>query len=177
MKNETAFDIGLPGYSVHRLTPEDAPALQQLFEKCRDYMLLVDGRPAGPDSAVGEFLDVPPGKSVEDKFLFGIVDARNEMVGELDVLRAYPADATWWIGLLLLDPAVRSQGIGEKVLEGFAGYVKANGGKDIMLGVVAENEPAYRFWSRSGFEWVQDREPQQFGEKTHVVRVMRRLLV
>ncbi len=176
MRKETAFDIGLPGYSIHCLTPEDAPALQRLFEKCQDYMLLVDGHPAGPDAAAGEFEDRPPGKSVEDKFLFGIMDARNEMIGELDVLRAYPDESTWWIGLLLLDPNVRSQGIGERALEGVAAYAKTNGGRAIMLGVVAENERADRFWCRSGFERVQDREPQQFGEKTHIVRVMRRLL-
>jgi len=176
MKSEIAFEIDLSDYSVHQLSLEDVPALQALFEKCLDYMLLVDGHPAGPNAAAEEFQDVPPGKSLQDKFLFGIVDAKNELVGELDVMRAYPDESTWWIGLLLLDPQVRSRGIGERVLEGFCGHVKANGGKAIMLGVVAENEKAYRFWDRMGFELVQEREPQQFGNKTHVVRVMRRSL-
>ncbi len=177
MESDIAFEMGLPGYSIHRLTSQDAPVLQRLFEKCQDYMLLVDGHPAVPNAAVGEFQDRPPGKSIEDKFLFGIVDSHNELVGELDVLRAYPEEDTWWIGLLLLNPAVRSQGIGEKVLEGFVDYVRANDGKAIMLGVVAENKSAYRFWIRMGFEWVFDREPQHFGRKTHIVQVMRRTVI
>ncbi len=174
MESKTAFNVDLPGHSIHQLGLEDAPALQALFEKCADYMLLVDGHPAGPDSAAGELQDRPPGKSIEDKFLFGIFNAQNELVGELDVLRDYPDEGTWWIGLLLLDPAVRSVGIGEKVLEGFVDYARGNGGTAIMLGVVAENKRATRFWTRMGFEWVLDREPQHFGRKTHIVQVMRR---
>ncbi len=177
MESDIAFEMGLPGYSVHRLTSQDALVLQRLFEKCQDYMLLVDGQPAAPNAAVEEFQDRPPGKSLEDKFLFGIMDFRNELVGEMDALRAYPDESTWWIGLLLLDPAVRSRRIGEKVLEGFVGYVRAKGGQAIMLGVVAENKNAYRFWLRMGFEWVLDREPQHFGRKTHIVQVMRRSVI
>jgi ribosomal protein S18 acetylase RimI-like enzyme len=177
MESEPAFDIGLAGYSIHRLGLEDVAALQGLFEKCADYMLLVDGRLAGPNSAESELQSRPPGKPLEDKFLFGIVNPHNDLVGELDVMRAYPDDSTWWIGLLLMEPSARSLGLGEKVVEGFADYVQANGGQAIMLGVVAKNENAYRFWSRRGFELVQEREPQAFGEKTHIVRVMRRSLI
>lgn len=176
MESETNFDIGMAGYSIHRLRLEDAAALQALFEKCADYMLLVDGHPAGPNSAVSELQSRPPGKPIEDKFMFGIMNSQNDLVGELDVMRAYPDETTWWIGLLLIEPSARSLGLGEKVVEGFTHYVKSNGGQAIMLGVVAENEKAHRFWSRMGFELVLEREPQAFGEKTHVVRVMRRSL-
>jgi ribosomal protein S18 acetylase RimI-like enzyme len=173
MKTENAFEIEVQDYSVHLLAHEDLQALQTLYEKCRDFMLLVDGHPAGENAAEEEFQDVPPGKSAADHFMFGIVDRSNALAGLLDVVRAYPEEATWWIGLLLLAPEIRSQGIGEKVLEGFADYVRTGGGKALMLGVVKENEGAYRFWSRMGFELVRETEPRQYGDKIHTVRVMR----
>jgi GNAT superfamily N-acetyltransferase len=172
MKRETVFDIRLPNYSTHRLMQEDVPTLQKLYEACQDYMLMVDDHPAGKNAAEEDFRNVPAGKSADDKFIFGIVNPKNDLIGVLDALRGYPDETTWWIGLLLFLPGIRSQGIGEKVVEGFIEYVKAAGGKAIMLGVVSENEPAYRFWSRMGFEFVHQREATRFGNKTHIVRVM-----
>ena len=174
MKADTAFDINIPTYSVRQLSLEDIEAVQTLCEKCLDYMLLVDGHPADPDGVERDFQEVPPGNLPEDKFVFGIVNQRNDLVGLLDVVHSYPEKKIWWIGLLLLIPDIRSQGIGQKVLEGFAKYVRANGGQAIMLGVVEENTRAYQFWSRAGFEFVRQTEPRQFGNKTQKVRIMRR---
>jgi len=176
MKIENAFGIELQNYSVHCLMREDVKTLQTLYEKCLDYMLLVDGHPASKNAAEEEFQNMPPGKSADDRFMFGIVDSLKELVGVLDVIRWYPDEETWWIGLLLLAPDIRSQGIGKQVLEGLIKYVKASGGKAIMLGVVEENERAYQFWSKMGFESIQKMEPKQFGNKTHAVCVMRRKL-
>jgi len=177
MKTETAFDMSIDGYSVRQLSIEDSRAIQKLYEKCLDYMLLVDGHPAGPNAGEEEFQDVPPGRSPDDKLLFGIVNQQNDLVGLLDVLRRHPDEITWWIGLFLLAPEVRSQGIGQKTVEGFAEYARTSGVQAIMLGVVEENQPAYKFWSRMGFEFVRQTEPRQFGDKTQTVSVMRRTLL
>jgi GNAT superfamily N-acetyltransferase len=173
MKPETAFDIGFQAYSVHQLLPEDSEAIQGLFEKCLDYMLLVDGRPANPHSAEEEFQDVPPGKSYNDKYVYGIINQQNDLVGLLDGLRGYPDEFTWWIGLLILVPEVRSHGIGEKIVQGFAEFVQTSGDRAIMLGVVDENTLAHKFWARMGFEPVYRTEPRQYGNKTHAVSILR----
>jgi ribosomal protein S18 acetylase RimI-like enzyme len=177
MKTETAFDISIGGNSVRQLSLDDSEAIQELYERCLDYMLLVDGHPAGSNAGEEEFQDVPPGKSPDDKLLFGIFNQQNDLVGLLDVLRGYPDETTWWIGLLLLAPEVRSQGIGQKIVEGFVEYAQANGVQAIMLGVVEENKSAYKFWSRMGFKFVRQTEPRQFGDKTQRVSVMRRVLL
>ncbi len=127
MNNEIAFDIMLPDYSVHRMTQADVPALQKLYEACSDYMQMVDGHPAGKNAAEEEFRNTPPGRSTADKFMFGILDPQKELIGVLDTMRDYPDETTWWIGLLLFLPGIRTQGIGKKVVEGFADYVKAAG--------------------------------------------------
>ena len=176
MKAETVFNIGLSAYSVHQLLPEDSGVIQGLWEKCLDDMLLVDGHPASPSAGEEEFHDVPPGKSVDDKFVFGIVNQQNDLVGLLDVVHGYPDETTWWIGLFVLIPEARSQGLGQKIVQGFAEYVRVSRGQAIMLGVVEENTLAYRFWSRLGFESICKTEPRQFGDKNHTVIVMRRTL-
>ena len=176
METEIAFDIGLQDYSVHRLSIEDSGAIQTLYDKCLDFMLLVDGRAADPNAGAEEFQDIPPGKSQDDHFVFGIANQQDDLVGLLDTLRGYPDEKTWWIGLLLFTPEVRSQGLGRIVVQGFAEYVRANGGQTIMLGVVEENERAFEFWNRLGFEFVRKTEPRQFGNKTQTVSVMRRML-
>ena len=177
MKTETAFDIGLQNSTVHRLLHEDIRTVQTLFEKCLDYMLLVDGHAADPNGVAEDFQSVPPGKSHEDKFMFGIVNQQNDLVGYLDTLCWYPDETTWWIGLLLFTPETRSHGLGQKVIQGFAEYVRESGSQAIMLGVVEENKLAYKFWNRMDFELVRKTEPRQFGNKTHSVCVMRRALL
>ena len=176
MKAETTFDIGLQDYSVRRLSLEDIGAIKELFEKCLDYMLLVDGHAADPDGVKEDFQSIPPGKSLDDKFVFGIIDQQNDLVGYLDALRWYPDERTWWIGLLLLVPEARSQGLGQKVLHGFVEYVLASGAQAIMLGVVEENGLAYKFWNRMGFELERETGPRQFGNKTQTVKIMCRIL-
>ncbi len=177
MKTETAFDIGLQAYSVRQLLLEDIGAIQGLFEKCLDYMLLIDGHAADPDTVAEEFQSVPPGKSHDDKFVFGIANQQNDLVGLLDTLRWYPDATTWWIDTLLFVPEIRSQGLGQMVMQGFAEYARASGGRAIMLGVVEENKRACKFWNRMGFEFVRQTEPQQFGNKTQTVSIMRRTLM
>jgi ribosomal protein S18 acetylase RimI-like enzyme len=177
MKAEIAFDIGLEDYFVRQLALEDSEEIQGVWDKCLDYMLLVEGHPAEPNYGVEQFQDVPPGKSTEDLFVFGIFNQQNDLVGLLDVLRGYPDEITWWIGLLMFTPDFRSQGLGQKVTQGFADYVRANSGQAIMLGVVEENQLASAFWKKMGFELVRKTEPRQFGNKTQTVSIMRRVLL
>ncbi len=159
MKSELILEIDSGDYVLRRLTLDDLGAIQGLFEKCLDYMLLVDGHPADPDAVAEEFRSVPAGKSFEDKFVFGIMDPDRELVGLLDTLRGYPEDSTWWIDTLLLAPEIRSQGLGQRIVEKFVDYARSSGRQAIMLGVVEENTRAFRFWERQGFELVRRTEP------------------
>ncbi|CAG1005222.1 diamine N-acetyltransferase [Anaerolineae bacterium] len=109
-----------------------------------------------------------------DKFVFGLINRRGEIVGVLEGMRHYPEEHIWWIGLFLLAPSVRQQCLGQLIVEGFSGYVRSQNGRAVMLGVVADNHLAHKFWHRLGFEDVQITEPRQFGKKWQPVTVMRR---
>ncbi len=169
------FKLKISGYVWRWLLPADAELLQRLFDQCSDYSLIVEGEPASPTAAQELFQAAPPGRSLADKFVFGLIDRRGEIVGVLEGMRHYPEDHIWWIGLLLLAPAARQQGLGRAIVDGFSDYVRSQNGLAIMLGVVADNHLAYQFWRRLGFEDVRITEPRQFGKKQQTVTVMRRI--
>lgn len=173
MKNDPGFTINVRGYSVRTLLQADTEAIQRLFDNCLDFNLLVDGLPVDPDAAGKIFQDLPPGKSLDDKFLWGIFDAENVLAGLLDVVSGYPEEKTWWIGLLLLAPEFRSQHLGAQTVRSFVEYARDNGGSEVMMGVVEENDQAFRFWNKMGFELVSQTEPRLFGRKYQKVNIMR----
>lgn len=172
-----AFQIDDAEYHISELDPDRIMPLQELFEQCADYAMIVEGEPVSPTAAQEAFVSVPPGRSLSDKFLFGVVDRNGGLVGMLEGMRHYPDETTWWIGLLLLAPAVRGHGLGQKLIEGFSDYVCSRQGLAVMLGVVEENRAAYSFWQQVGFEFVRETEPRVFGKKTQKVYVMRRDMI
>jgi GNAT superfamily N-acetyltransferase len=164
--------FGLPGYRVSLLGPETIPALQGLLERCTDYSLLVKGEPPDSNAAESMLADCPPGKTQEDKVVIGITDGQECLVGVLDAICGYPAVDCWWLGLLLLDPSYRNQGLGQRIYRSFEQWVGQRGAKNILLGVLEENVKAFRFWRSLGFEVVEKQTPRLFGHSTHTVIVM-----
>jgi len=176
MIDTQSFQIDDPDYHVSKLEQEHCASLQKLFERCADYALIVEGESVSPTAAQETFQDVPPGRSTDDKFVYGLWDRQGNIVGLLEGLRHYPDETVWWIGLLILAPEVRGRGLGRTLEQGFCEYVRAQNGTAIMLGVVEENRAAYRFWQGQGFALVRQTEPRPFGRKTQAVYVMQKVL-
>jgi GNAT superfamily N-acetyltransferase len=174
MDHWSAFPMDLPGYTLRWLKPDDAIILQRLFDRCPDYAEIVEGDEVSPAAAEELFQSLPPGGSLSNKLVAGIFHPREEIDGVLEVMKHYPEENIWWIGLLLLDPDTRNQGVGRRLLEAFMDFARGNGGKAIMLGVVEDNRSAYRFWTQNGFDLVRKTEPRLFGKKNQPVSVMLR---
>jgi len=171
------FQIDDAEYQISELQPDSTEHLQRLFEQCADYALIVEGEGVSPAAAKESFESVPPGRALNDKFLYGVLDRKGNIVGVLEGMRHYPDETTWWIGLLMLAPTTRGRGLGRTLIEAFSDYVRTQQGLSIMLGVVEENHDAYHFWQQVGFELVRETEPRVFGKKTQKVYVMRRDLI
>ncbi len=167
MKTEILFSTGSD--TAFSLMPEDMPALQALLERSSDYFYLVEGGPPKPDDAFILAKDCPPGWTVDDKFLIGINDPENNLVAVIEGTRGYPREGIFWIGLMLVDPSRRSQGLGERIYRGFEGWARLQGVKQIRLGVVACNEKALRFWKRIGFELLPKTGLAYLGQREHLV--------
>ncbi len=162
----------VPGYRTRLILDNDMVALQELLEKCNDYMLLVDGHPAGPSAAINLITERPEGKAVKDKEVLGIFSSSKELVGVLDAVKDYPQVNEWWIGLLLINPVFRNQKLGKMVVDSFTKWARQHGAQRIFLGVVEANEKAYRFWRSVGFSEVARQPPKQFDNLSHVVITM-----
>ena len=174
MNSSTGFSLELADYLVRQLEPNDEKILQKLYEQCADYAYLVDGQEPSPSAAREEFLAVPEGKTLQDKFMFGLFDIRNVLVGLIESIRHYPDDRSWWVGLMMLAPEQRGKGLGSEFYRAFERWVSAHGAQQVMLAVVEENEPGFRFWQKIGFEVTRKTPPRQFGNKTHALYVMKR---
>lgn len=132
------------------LTAADAPTLQRLFERCAGFWELIDGARPAPGKAVKELTSIAPGKTADDTFTFGIFE-EGELTAFVQLARDYPRASAWWIGLLMLDPAVRGRGLGADIHRQIVAWVEAQGGTALGLVVQIQNEAAYGFWRRLGY--------------------------
>ncbi|OKH55848.1 GNAT family N-acetyltransferase [Calothrix sp. HK-06] len=174
MDNLKSFALEPSGYWVKFLELEDAEILQQLYEQCSDYAFLTDGAPPSPTAARDEFFDLPEGKTTQDKYIFGLFDARNILLGMIESIRHYPDNQTWWLGLMMLAPQLRSKGFGSNFYKAFEHWVSAQGVQQISLCAIEANEAGLRFWKKMGFEIVRKTPPKKFVIHTHALYVMSR---
>ena len=120
--------------------------------------------------------EVAPGKTLRDKTLLGLYAADGTLAGVLDVIHDYPVPGEWFLGLLLLDPQWRGQGLGTAVVRAAEAWAAQGGARAIGLGVVEVNVDALRFWQRLGYAEVSRTARRPFGQREHVVIVLRRTL-
>jgi ribosomal protein S18 acetylase RimI-like enzyme len=148
--SERVFE--LTGCFGIRLDDARAADLQAFYERCRDYFELVTGQSPSPTEARELLAAVPKGKTHEDKFVIGLFDAPAHLVGVLDVIRDFPRPREWYLGLLLFEPTLRGQKLGDRVYHRLEDWVRAQEGQAIHLVVEEVNPGALRFWERMGFE-------------------------
>ena len=68
------------------------------------------------------------------------------LLGVLYFLHPPPGAATWYLTLLLLEPAARGQGLGTTVHGAFARWAVARGCRRLVVSVARNNPRALRFW-------------------------------
>ncbi len=173
---EDAFEIKLSqyhlsGYSIRLLFPDDCGKIFSFLDQNREYFLLENGR--SPVHADGKSFieDLPPNKPPSDKFAIAF-EKDNRITALVDLVRGYPEEHIWWIGLLLIHPSSRGMGLGSRIIRLLDHLVFALGGREIRLGVLSENDPGFQFWKTMGFEQIQTSEGLVIGEKSHTVYIM-----
>lgn len=162
------------GY-VRRLGTSDAPALQSLLERCRDFLELTDEAPR-PGAAEHLLSNLPDGKTHEDKFVLGLYASReDEFFGVIDIVRHWPVKDEWIIGLLLLDPARRNQGLGASVHRALEQWVRGQGATGLRLVVQEQNPGGLRFWRRQGYA-ITGQMQQKRATRENTIHLLRKPL-
>ena len=137
---------------LKELGEEHLPSIQAVFEACEDYFILTTGGSATPAAAHSLYIQLPEGKSYEDKHIFGICDVEtSELIGVIDAILSYPELGTLMLGLFLIVPEYRRRGIGKKAYALLEQWSRDQGVSAIRLGVHEAAEDAARFWEQVGF--------------------------
>jgi len=97
----------------------------------------------------------------------GVFDPAGKLVGLVDIARDHPTPGTWYLGLLLIDPAARGQGVGAAVVRGVKQKAARHGATRLILSVVAENDRALKFWKAQGSAVTRELSAKRFGRKYH----------
>jgi ribosomal protein S18 acetylase RimI-like enzyme len=159
-------------HAVRRLGRGDARAIHQLFEACSEFFRLIHMDPTAEAEAI--FDEVPPNKRPDDKLVFGLF-RHDQLVGVVELLRDYPAQDDWCLGLLIVLPAHRGEGLGAAAVAATTRFVSQSGGRTLQLIVQEQNPGALRFWQRHGFV-IQDHVTQKTASGTNqVARLVRAL--
>lgn len=170
------FAGSINGYNVVSLTLDDEERIQQFLIECSDYQLLESGLPPQHGDARSFLFDLPPNKTLDDKYTFAI-EKNSRIISILDVIRDYKAKDQWWIGLLLISPSMRGKGLGRQVINYIIENLSAFGVKEIQLAVLEENEAGFIFWQKMGFKQTKIIYGRRYGLKIHNLIVMSRPLI
>lgn len=165
----------LLGLDVRGLGEEDGPEIDALLVRCAEFMRMSEGQdPIRGDGLL--LLEERPEEAPEvEKQVLGLFDGPC-LVGVLDLLKDYPAEETWYLGLMLIEPARRREGLGTAVFAALREWLTAQGALRLRLAVVDENAAGHRFWIRQGFRELGTVE-QDLGHFRRTLHRMERALV
>lgn len=146
----------------------DAAAVASLFARAADYVWLETGRSPGPETVADFFEDAPPIAPPRPPVHLGAWGPDGDLHGIASMAWGFPDPSDAYIGLLLLDPAQRGQGLGRRMVAHLAAEAAAAGAQRILAAVLAENPRAHAFWRREGFQDLWTAPPARLGDRTHV---------
>jgi GNAT superfamily N-acetyltransferase len=146
VRDPTAID----DVRVARLGLADQVRLSAFCAECSDFFELVEGQPGG-DSTAAELLGaLEPPYAAGTRHVWGF-EKEGQLVGVAELLQGHPSPLDWYIGLLLLNPAHRRQGLGTKLVDGILNWIRAHGASVVRVVVQHQNPDARTFWERRGF--------------------------
>lgn len=167
-------DINLDnGYIIKRLNLNDKNIISNLYKKCLDYCLMhyetIDINIK--DEIDNLFFSLPPNKEYKDKFVLGIFDKLNKLVGIIDIVKNFPKNSQWIIGLMLIEPKERNKNLGKTVHKIIVDFAITLGANSFRVGVINENTMGKNFWTNLGYKKIKEVN-MNFKQVSKMVNVM-----
>lgn len=157
-----------PPLTLRPLSLRDAPALQAVYLDSADFFLGRDGVSPGPDQAA---VDLAAAAQDDACHILGIF-LEDQIVGAMDLRFDDPEPLDTRLGLILLTPARRRQGLGTWALRIFEAWLGRDTPTEAVVATVpAQNHAAQRFFAANDYSFT--------GQSTRVLiaDTRRRLLV
>lgn len=140
-----------PPITLRPLTLADTPALQAVYAASHDYFVQTAGTAPAPTQA--EY-DLSEAASDDGRFLLGIA-LDDAWVGVLDLWLAVPGPYDVRLGLILLRPASRRQGLGSWALRILEAWLRqATPSEAVVLTLPAHDHAAQAFFSAHGYAFT-----------------------
>lgn len=155
---------------IRPVDEDEVDALQTLLEACTDHAQQVTGYPTGPSDALSTLLQLPEGLDPERKTVLALRDGA-AFLGVADLLLGYPEASTTTLGLLLVVPEARRQGLGTRLHAHVALRARDAGSARIRIGLVDTNAPdSEPFFRRIGYAPEGDALPFRYDRLQSTVR-------
>ena len=132
---------------------QDLPALNKVHEQVVKYFSFDPAHVSvTPEQCLNEG-DLPPGGVKENYEMLAICD-NDEVIGNIDVYRGFPAEDIAYISLLFLDENKRKHGYGRQVVNAVCNHLMNSGFSEARVAVSLRNWPGLKFWQRCGFDTI-----------------------
>lgn len=136
---------------IRPLDPDrDMGAVAAFYAATPDYWLLAEGRVPDRGKAAEFFTDGPPGCDPAISDRLGVY-LGSRLSGLVEISYGFPAPGDAYLGLLILGPWARGQGIGRAVLAEVEDLARTRDAPMLYLAVIEANMRGFSFWRREGF--------------------------
>tara|TARA_Y100001947_G_scaffold159617_1_gene178409 strand:- start:6026 stop:6667 length:642 start_codon:yes stop_codon:yes gene_type:complete len=157
------FKLSARLFSKNNLT-----ALFPFFEACEEFIMLVFNHNKTELEAKNFIRDLPKNHTYDNKLPVGIYNDEGVLIAVLDLIRDYPSQNSWYIGLLLTLPSLRKRGIGAIIVGCVEQTIASFGANQLNLIVQETNHQALTFWQKHGYYIIHE-SLQELDECTHIV--------
>lgn len=134
---------------VRELTGEDASEILALsqgnplfYQHCPP--------PATRESILADLRALPPGTAREDKYYLGFF-REGKLIALMDLIFHYPDRKRAFIGLFMVEQACQGRGVGSRIIEETAGFLKRRSFEAVRLAYAGGNPQSRSFWRKNGF--------------------------
>ncbi len=131
--------------------PDDADRVLDLCQRAADYVSVEYQRQPDAEIARALLCDAPPQVPPSQIYALGSPRDDGSLNAFVTFLKGYYAPDEWYMGLLLLDPAIRRQGLGARMAQHVIGLARADGAPCIRVTPLDVNPKGQAFWQSQGF--------------------------
>lgn len=136
---------------IRKLDPKaDLQAVHDLYQRAADFWVMSDRKPPDLQKAAEFFTDGPPGCDPAQSHRLGLFQD-DRLMGVAELSFGWPGPGDPFLGLQLLAPEARGQGLGPAFLAEIEARARATGARSLYLGVLQENARGMAFWQAQGF--------------------------
>ena len=161
----------LPEWEIAPVTEDDSDAVLALLERCSDFFGL-SGAPDTAESLRQAMTELPPRCTLEQKH-YAVLWKDGAPWMALDLVEGYPRPRTVFVGLFVMDPALRRQGVGRAVITALLRAARGAGFDRVRLACLLDNPGGHAFWQAMGFRDL--RQSEVLGDRHDTVWIMERL--